>query len=593
MINECVYQAKQTTIKHKTTKRIHSFMSKKETYNSLIDTVTQEYLDTLDQDATPKQIEYELLEQTNIAIQNHNLGPRDMSVPDNAKETEKYPNALPRDERFKKIKTLTPFQIASIFIHHHTVCCISRIDNNTSTDYDMIAMYQTEGPDEGIYITEENVFRTLIRQYNKTISSRDSDEVLAAIKDLAPKRKVNHDRDLVAVNNGIFDYAKKELFDFNPEWVFTSKSHVNYVENAPNPTITNPDDNTSWDVQTWLDELSDDPEIVNLLWQIIGAIIRPNVSWNKSAWLYSETGNNGKGTLCTLMRNICGPKTYASIPLKDFSNEFMLEPLIHASAIIVDENDVGTYIDQAANLKAIITNDVISINRKYKTPVVYQFHGFMVQCMNEFPRVRDRSDSFYRRQLFIPFDKRFEGKERKYIKDDYLNRQDVLEYVLWHVLGETDYYELDIPQSCTDILNDYKISNDPVREFFLYFQENAVWSFYPNELVYKMYSNWMRQNCPHGSELSQNKFIRTLKMLTYQPDSKFMIEDENKKVYLSTLVSEPEPMIVDLDIQDWQAQTQSRTTSKRAMPPKEKLDKRYRGFTRKPDNTIITEAKEL
>ena len=35
--------------------------------------------------------------------------------------------------------------------------------------------------------------------------------------------------------------------------------------------------------------------------------IRPNVSWNKSAWLYSTLGNNGKGTLCALLRNLCGP----------------------------------------------------------------------------------------------------------------------------------------------------------------------------------------------------------------------------------------------------------------------------------------------
>ncbi|WP_197510811.1 DUF5906 domain-containing protein [Tessaracoccus coleopterorum] len=53
--------------------------------------------------------------------------------------------------------------------------------------------------------------------------------------------------------------------------------------------------------------------------------------------------------------------------------DFMLEPLTRASAIIVDENDVGQYIDKAANLKAIITNDVIMINRKHKYPISYQF----------------------------------------------------------------------------------------------------------------------------------------------------------------------------------------------------------------------------
>ena len=150
-------------------------------------------------------------------------------------------------------------------------------------------------------------------------------------------------------------------------------------------------------------DLSDDPEIVELLWQILGAIIRPHVRWNKSAWLYSETGNNGKGTLCELMRSLCGDGSYAAIPLINFSKDFALEPLTRSTAIIVDENDVGCFIDKAANLKAVITNDVIPINRKFKTPLSYQFYGFMVQCLNEFPRIKDKSDSFYRRQLFIPF----------------------------------------------------------------------------------------------------------------------------------------------------------------------------------------------
>ena len=141
------------------------------------------------------------------------------------------------------------------------------------------------------------------------------------------------------------------------------------------------------------------------------------------------------------MRQLFGKGTYASIPLSDFSKDFMLEPLISATAIIVDENDVGTYIDKAANLKAVVTNDVIQINRKFKSPVAYQFKGFMVQSLNEMVKVKDRSDSFYRRQLFIPFTKCFTGKERKYIKNDYLQRPEVLEYVMYKVLN-MNYYEM-------------------------------------------------------------------------------------------------------------------------------------------------------
>ena len=124
-----------------------------------------------------------------------------------------------------------------------------------------------------------------------------------------------------------------------------AKSKVDYVDNPVNPVIHYPNDNTDWDVESWMSELSDDPEVVELLWQILGAIIRPNVPWGKAAWFYSESGNNGKGTLCELMRQLCGKNSYASISLADMGKDFMLEPLIQATAIIVDENDVGTYID--------------------------------------------------------------------------------------------------------------------------------------------------------------------------------------------------------------------------------------------------------
>jgi putative DNA primase/helicase len=180
--------------------------------------------------------------------------------------------------------------------------------------------------------------------------------------------------------------------------------------------------------------------------------------------MYSEKGNNGKGTLCVLMRQLVGEGRYASIPLKDFGKDFMLEPLIRATSVIVDENDVGTYIDKAANLKAVITGDTIQVNRKFKQPIFFKFKGFMVQCLNEMPRVKDKSDSFYRRQLFIPFTKCFTGAERKYIKDDYLKRKEVVEYVMYKVLN-INYYEFDVPEACKNALEEYKEFNDPVRQF--------------------------------------------------------------------------------------------------------------------------------
>lgn len=250
----------------------------------------------------------------------------------------------------------------------HPICLVETIDGVSDDTGKILGIYQTEGENEGIYVTSEDKFEQLARKYNPLISTGELKEMFACLKDCVPQKQKCKEKNLIAVNNGIFDFDTKQLRSFTPDLVFLSKSRVDYKVNVQNPVIHNNDDGTDWDVESWMADLSDDPSVVHLLWQILGAIIRPNVAWDRTAWFYYESGNNGKGTLCELMRELCGKKSYAAIPLADFSKDFYLTQLLNASAVIVDENDVGTYIDRAANFKAVVTGDAVTINRKFKDP---------------------------------------------------------------------------------------------------------------------------------------------------------------------------------------------------------------------------------
>src|SRR5690606_10470209 len=97
---------------------------------------------------------------------------------------------------------------------------------------------------------------------------------------------------LSPVNNGIFNHTTQELEPFTPERVFLAKSPVDYIADAPNPVITMPDGQT-WDVESWIADLSDDEGVPELLWEIISAVLRPNERWNRSPWLYGTSGRNG------------------------------------------------------------------------------------------------------------------------------------------------------------------------------------------------------------------------------------------------------------------------------------------------------------
>lgn len=413
---------------------------------------------------------------------------------------------------YQTLRTLTPAVIAGCMLKRNRIVRIMLSEKNTDPNYDVLAVYMDHGPNTGIYITDEVSIRVLAREYNFSISPKELDHVIDMLADNAPRVMVSTNRDLIAVNNGIFDYKTKTLLPFTPEIIFTAKSAVNYNENPVNPVIHNDADGTDWDIESWMADLNDDPEIIALLWEILSAIIRPNVAWDKTAWFLSEVGNNGKGTLLTLMRNLCGERAWTSIPVADFGKDFHLEPLIRTNAVLVDENDVGEYVDRAANLKAVITNDVILINRKNKTPIAYQFRGFMVQCVNDTPRFRDKSGSLYRRQLIIPFDKSFTGAERKYIKQDYMHRTEVLEYVLYRVLSG-NFYELSEPAAVRAALHQYKIENDPVRAFAEEFLDRVVWDLLPWRFLYALYRAWLTKDQPSNPPLGYNKFIKHLTLI--------------------------------------------------------------------------------
>ena len=502
------------------------------TINETIRICTEEYLEHLDVDnpPTPKDIEAELVTLV--------------------KDTCMLENQIrAKGDTLKPPTKLCPHQIASIMLKLHNIVRVKCGGTNADPAYDLLAIYQETGEYEGIYITDEDVFKRLATAYNYSMTNRELADVVEMIKIDAPRVSRTKNRDLIAVNNGIFNYETKQLEPFSPEYVFLVKSKVNYNPTAVNVVIHNDDDDTDWDVESWMADLSDDPEVVQLLWEVLSAIIRPFVRWNKSAWFYSNTGNNGKGTLCELMRSLCGDGSFAAIPLSDFSKDFALEPLMHASAIIVDENDVGCYIDKAANLKAVVTNDVIRINRKFKTPVSYQFYGFMVQCLNEFPRIKDKSDSFYRRQLFIPFNRCFTGRERKYIKNDYLHRPEVLEYVLYKVLT-MNFYTLSEPASCKNALDEYKEFNDPVRQFLDEMFPQLVWDLVPFSFLYDLYKSWFRKNIPSGTIGGMNTF--TTEVLHILPEYKeWYCVGRKQGVRPAQRMSKPEPLISEYGLIEW------------------------------------------
>lgn len=539
-------------------------------YPTLLLLATNEALELLSEQTgplAPNDIEQALLGHCNLKIAQHN-------------------QIVPKELKYKPVTALAPWQVAKILIAFHHGCTIATSLSSADRESQLIALYREDGPMAGTYSTVESDFIATALTYNIALTHTQIKDLFNSFRALAPSVQREMDRDLIVLANGIFDYRTKTLSPFTPEKIFLTKSPIDFNPDATDEVIIDPDGDP-FTVEGWMSSLApDDPQLVHTLWQLIGASIRPMVPWGKAAFLYSNFGNNGKGTFCSLVRSIVGVESVASIPLAQFAHEFALEPLARASAVVVDENDVNQYIDRVAHLKEAITADVISINRKHKSHVSIRFHGLIIQCLNDMPKVRDRTDSFYRRQLMLHFSQKFEGKEKRFIKHDLLKRQSVLEYVLYRVLMMEDYYELSVPDSSLALLHEYKNYNDPVRDFFFSIQKELVWDLVPYPFLYNLYGAWYSKSFSSSAGMvGRNTFISEIKAIveSVSNNENVLFEASTKRIRPGSYMDAPEPLIATYRLHDWADSTYAGTSANPAYftVPDAKKATHYEGLVRK------------
>lgn len=406
---------------------------------------------------------------------------------------------------------------------------------------------------KGTYNTNIRAMFEIMERIAPNFKNKDMEDVIDKVERSVPTVEQTKDRHLFIVNNGVYNQRIGRLMEFNPNFIYLTKIPVDYHPNPINPVITAPD-GYQWDVESWIADLAEEPDTTELIWQVIADCMQPSHSRYKSIWFYSEKGNNGKGTIGQLIKNLLGRGNYSSLSVADFNHEFLKETLLGAGANIADENDVDVFIDSVKDYKASVTGDDINVNRKYEKPLRIQFLGTNIQMMNGLPKTKDKSDSFYRRLIIVPFLKSFTNNgERKYIKDDYIHRTDVLQYVLYKVL-QMDFEEYITPASSAILMASYKEKNNPVLEFWNELKEEFKWDLLPTQFLYDLYVKWFAINNPSGKVMSKRSFSDNLTSVIHALNDPWLDKTGQNDKVRSSLVNmgADEPLISDygLDIPD-------------------------------------------
>ena len=254
----------------------------------------------------------------------------------------------------------------------------------------------------------------------------------------------------------------------------------------------------------------EDWEAALQLW--FGYNLVPDTSQQKMM-LFVGPPRSGKGITCRILQAVLGKHNYVNPTLHSLGSSFGLAPLMGKLAAICPDAHVGRGTDAVMvmeQLKGIIGEDSVSINRKYKVPVNVKLTARFTASVNELPSFPDASGSMKARIIVLPFRDSHEGKEDRGLFDRLAT--EVSGISNWAMAGLKELQEtgsLIQPESGMEIIEDFAALSSPVLSFV------TDWCVINEEEtvtcsdLYGAWSGWCEKNGHKRS--SRNRFGVSLK----------------------------------------------------------------------------------
>lgn len=429
----------------------------------------------------------------------------------------------------------------------------SKYGNPTNRKDPIVHIYDFDetSPTYGLYVPAQDLMMDIIFAAAEDEDVKFHRRIYETMIQTIPNVNETSDANRIFVKNGIFNKETKQLEPFTQNEYRLAKIQTNYNPNASSPTITMPD-GLSWSFDMWLDELVDhDPDRLTQMWQIITAALNPGRVYNKCVIFYSRQGNNGKGTLGQVLKNIIGDGLYSSVNIKNFGVRFRTQQLLGKIVNIADENPVGAYIDGTDEFKAAITGDDIQIEAKGKDAYPMQVRMLNIQMLNGTLLTRDKSNSIYRRLLIVPFTHTFTGCERPYIKHDYMNKTDVKEYILKRALESPVVTEFITTKENDEALYKTKLENNTVIEFLDEFLPQFKWDALPPKFLYELYKSWMSKDNANGKPVKKSVFIEYATDFFNDTNEWNIRLAQGDKITVGQRMDADEPLITEYNLTDY------------------------------------------
>lgn len=259
----------------------------------------------------------------------------------------------------------------------------------------------------------------------KECTRADKLEVIDKIKSLTYKEIAAFDSDpnLITVENGIYNISTMELTPHTPTNLSKVLIPCSFIENVSGISETK-----FWKylISTCTVDGTLDEMMVDSILELMASCFVKNKVDEKSFILLGN-GDNGKSVLLLLLNSMLGRDNVSNVALQDLvSNPFAAARLDGKLANIYTDLK-STALKNEEKIKNLSSGEPMHVEHKYQDGFDMVTYAKLIFSCNQFPKVYDQSDGFFRRWIIIQFRRKFalgDPDRDEKLKEKLINNQD-------------------------------------------------------------------------------------------------------------------------------------------------------------------------
>lgn len=305
--------------------------------------------------------------------------------------------------------------------------------------------------------------------------------------------------DLLNVENGMLDWRTGEILPHDPSYYSTIRINAKWDPSSGSQLV-----------DKFLSDVFP-PDSLALAEEIMGYLLVPSTKMQKSFVLVGE-GSNGKTRFFDLIRALLGEGNVCNVSLHDVEEGRFCKAELFGKLANVDSETADRMMKSTSQFKAIVGGDRIMGEQKGKDPFYFVPFARLLFAANRFPRSHDTTRAYFRRLVFVPFEREFKDGDADADLGEKLSTPEARARSLVRAVDGlrrlSERKAFSVPDSSKTVMEDYRKECNSAYDFGQSFCAPADDSWIKKSEMYGTYKEWCASgNMKPFSEREFNKIL--------------------------------------------------------------------------------------